>query len=79
MEFGLFVAEKGLLIVGIIFVLTSVMQYGKRSHDWKGVVTMFYKRIPLSIGEYKWYRLGVAFIVVAVLLRILLLTLWPSY
>lgn len=79
MEFGLFWAEKGMLVLGIILVLTSVAQYGKRSHDWKGVITMFYKRIPLSISEYKWYRLGVAFIVVAVVLRILLLTLWPNY
>ncbi|CAH8235782.1 hypothetical protein [Vibrio aestuarianus] len=78
MEVGLFWAEKGILLLGIIFVLTSITQYGKRSHDWKGVVTMFYRRIPMTIAEYKWYRLGISFIVFAVVLRIIVLTLWPS-
>ncbi|MDE1234988.1 hypothetical protein [Vibrio aestuarianus] len=78
MEVGLFWSEKGILLLGIIFVLTSITQYGKRSHDWKGVVTMFYRRIPMTIAEYKWYRLGISFIVFAVVLRIIVLTLWPS-
>ncbi|WCE31394.1 hypothetical protein [Vibrio sp. SCSIO 43137] len=77
METSLFWVEKGFLLVGIIFVLTGIMQYGKRSHDWKGVVTMFYKRIPMSVAEYKWYRLGVSLIVFAVVLRVIVLTLWP--
>lgn len=76
-ETSLFWVEKGFLLVGIIFVLTGIMQYGKRSHDWKGVVTMFYKRIPMSVAEYKWYRLGVSLIVFAVVLRVIVLTLWP--
>ncbi|MBD1567494.1 hypothetical protein [Vibrio sp. S12_S33] len=78
MEVGLFWVEKGILLLGIIFVLTSITQYVKRSHDWKGVVTMFYRRIPMTIAEYKWYRLGISFIVFAVVLRIIVLTLWPS-
>jgi len=77
METSLFWVEKGFLLVGIIFVLTGIMQYGKRSHDWKGVVTMFYKRIPMSVAEYKWYRLGISLIVFAVVLRVIVLTLWP--
>lgn len=79
MEVGLFWAEKGMLALGAFFVLTSVMQYGKRSSDWKGVITMFYKRIPMSVSEYKWYRLGIALLVFAVILRFALLILWPTY
>ena len=79
MEVGLFWAEKGMLVLGALLVLTSVMQYGKRSSDWKGVITMFYKRIPMSVAEYKWYRLGIALLVFAVIIRFALLILWPSY
>ncbi|EDK30724.1 hypothetical protein VSWAT3_25614 [Vibrionales bacterium SWAT-3] len=79
MEVGLFWAEKGMLVLGALFVLTSVMQYGKRSSDWKGVITMFYKRIPMSVAEYKWYRLGIALLVFAVIIRFALLILWPGY
>ncbi|PRQ64290.1 hypothetical protein [Vibrio sp. V01_P9A10T6] len=78
MGIGLFWAEKVILILGIIFILTSIVRYGKRSHDWKGAITMFYRRIPMSIEEYKWYRLGVVFIVTAIVLRIAVLTFWPS-
>jgi len=79
MEVGLFWAEKGMLLLGALFVLTGIMQYGKRSQDWKGVVTMFYKRIPMSIAEYKWYRLGIALLVFAVIMRFALLILWPTH
>jgi hypothetical protein len=77
METSLFFIEKAILLAGVICILTGVTQYGKRSHDWKGVVTMFYKRIPMSVSEYKWYRLGIAFVMLAFVLRILTLTLWP--
>lgn len=77
MDIALFWIEKSILVIGIIFVLTGITQYGRRSHDWKGVTTMFYKRVPMSISEYKWYRLGISLLVCAVLLRIILLTLWP--
>lgn len=77
MEYSLVWIEKGFLLVGIMFVLTGILQYGRRSADWKGVATMFFKRIPMSIAEYKWYRLGISLIVFAVVLRILILTLWP--
>ncbi|MGF1755502.1 hypothetical protein L4C33_18130 [Vibrio makurazakiensis] len=79
MEVGLFWAEKMLLVLGVLFVLTGVMQYGKRSQDWKGVVTMFYKRIPMNVTEFKWYRLGIASLVFAVILKFALLIFWPSY
>ncbi|EEX39976.1 hypothetical protein [Vibrio furnissii] len=79
METALFLIEKGLLIGGILFVLTGITQYGRRSHDWKGVATMFYKRIPMTIAEYKWYRLGIAMMVCAFVLRIILLMIWPNY
>lgn len=78
MEGSLFWIEKGFLVFGIVFLMTSIVLYGKRSSDWKGVATMFYKRVPLSIGEYKWYRLGISLVVFAVILRVLVLTLWPQ-
>jgi len=77
MDTTLFWIEKGVLLAGIIMVLTGITQYGRRSHDWKGVVTMFYRRIPMSVSEYKWYRLGIALLVCAVVLRIIVLTFWP--
>ncbi|PNM64447.1 hypothetical protein AL544_005915 [Vibrio mimicus] len=78
MDIVLFWVEKLILVSGILLVLTGMMRYGRRSQDWKGVATMFYKRIPMTIDEYKWYRLGISLIVFAVILRIALLTFWPS-
>ncbi|MDG3085663.1 hypothetical protein P7F88_05925 [Vibrio hannami] len=77
MEASMFWIEKTVLLLGVVFILTGIVQYGKRSTDWKGVATMFYKRIPMSISEYKWYRLGIALVVFAFVLRIITLTLWP--
>jgi len=53
-------------------------QYGKRSQDWKGVVTVFFKRVPMSVSEYKWYRSGIMLVLAAALMRIVLLSVWPS-
>lgn len=77
MEVVLFGLEKTVLLVGIVCVLTGIIRYGQRSQDWKGIITMFYKRIPMSIAEYKWYRLGVTMIIFAIVLRIVLLIFWP--
>ncbi|MDW6005147.1 hypothetical protein [Vibrio mangrovi] len=74
----LFWLEKAILILGILLILMSMIRYGRRSQDWRGVATMFFKRIPMTIEEYRRYRFGVALIVVAVLLRIVILTLWPT-
>jgi len=77
MEVAVFWIEKSILLTGILFVTMGVFQYGRRSQDWKGVVTMFYKRIPMSISEFKWYRLGIALLVFAVIIRIAGLIFWP--
>lgn len=77
METSLFIIEKAILLAGIVCILTGITQYGKRSQDWRGVATMFYRRIPMSVSEYKWYRLGIAFVVMAFVLRIVTLILWP--
>lgn len=79
METILYWSEKIILLLGIIFVLTAMTQYGKRSHDWKGVVTMFYKRVAMTAEEYRWYRLGVGLVILAIILRIAVLTFWSSY
>ncbi len=73
----LYWAEKGFLAGGILFVLVGVVLYGKRTHDWKGMITMFYKRIPLTVAEFKWYRLGISLLIFAVVLRIGALIFWP--
>ncbi len=38
---------------------------------------MFYKRVDMSISEFKYYKFGVALVVFAVVLRVIGLTLWP--
>lgn len=78
MGFALFWLEKGLLVTGIIFILLGVIQYGRRSHDWAGVATMFFKRVPLSVEEFRRYRLGIALVVMAFVVKIVVLTLWPG-
>lgn len=77
MEMVLLVLEKSLLLVGIGCVLFSLLEYGKRSQDWKGVITVFYKRVDMTVNEFKFYKFGVSLLVFAVILRIGVLTLWP--
>ncbi|WP_178306539.1 hypothetical protein [Vibrio algicola] len=77
METIVLVIEKSFLFVGISLILMSMVQYGKRSQDWKGLATIFYKRVEMSVGEFKYYKLGVSLVVFAVVLRILCLTFWP--
>ncbi|MGF1729201.1 hypothetical protein L4D19_06375 [Photobacterium kasasachensis] len=71
------IAEMVLIISGLLFITKSVMQYGKRTSDWGGVVKMFYKRVGMDTAEYKWYRLGVSCFVIGVVVRIVNLTFWP--
>lgn len=73
----LLVLEKSILLVGIGCVLFSLLEYGKRSQDWKGVITVFYKRVDMTVNEFKFYKFGVSLLVFAVILRIGVLTLWP--
>ncbi|GAB3526648.1 hypothetical protein GCM10027342_30830 [Photobacterium alginatilyticum] len=70
-------AEIVLIISGLLFITKSVMQYGKRTSDWGGIVKMFYKRVGMDTAEYKWYRLGVSCFIVGVVVRIVNLTFWP--
>lgn len=79
MEQGLFWTEKVLLLAGLLFIITGIVQYGRRSQDWKGAVTMFYKRVPMSVEEYKRYRLGVALVSFAIVLRFALHIFWPQF
>ncbi|CAH0537503.1 hypothetical protein [Vibrio marisflavi] len=78
MELGLYLVEKSLLILGIAFILMSLFQYGKRSQDWKGIATVFFKRVPMSVTEFKWYRSGIFLVISAALIRIVVLSVWPS-
>ncbi|PSW21834.1 hypothetical protein C9I98_00780 [Photobacterium sanctipauli] len=74
---GMFTLQMALLVVGLAMVGASIAQYGKRTHDWAGVVKMFYKRVEMTTSEYKSYRLGVALFVLGVVVRIVNLTFWP--
>lgn len=70
-------AEMILIVSGLLLITKSVMQYGKRTSDWSGVVKMFYKRVGMDTAEYKWYRLGVSCFVVGVIVRVVNLIFWP--
>jgi membrane-bound ClpP family serine protease len=78
MDSTLYLLEKILLTLGILVLLTSMVRYGKRTSDWKGVVMMAFKRVPMSAVEFRYYRLGVALVILAVVLKIVVLTLWPT-
>jgi hypothetical protein len=78
MDSTLYLLEKVLLTLGVLVLLTSIIRYAKRTSDWKGVATMAFKRVPMSVTEFRYYRLGIALVIFAVLLRIVVLTLWPS-
>ncbi|MFV0575270.1 MAG: hypothetical protein ACK5NC_07675 [Vibrio sp.] len=78
MELTFVILEKSFLICGICCVLYSLFVYGKRSQDWKGAVTAFYKRVDMTVEEFKFYKIGVSLLVFAVIFRIGILTLWPQ-
>ena len=69
--------ENVLIIGGLASIIRSIMLYGQRTQDWKGAMTMFVKRIPLSITEAKWYKFGVSMFLLGVVLRVINYTLWP--
>lgn len=77
MEMAFVIVEKSILLIGVACVLFSLFEYGKRSHDWKGAVTAFYKRVDMTVSEFKFYKIGVSLLIMAVVLRITILTLWP--
>ncbi|GLT13742.1 hypothetical protein [Vibrio algivorus] len=77
MEMALVIIEKSILLIGIACVLFSLFEYGKRSQDWKGVVTVFYKRVDMTVNEFKFYKFGVSLLVFAVIFRIAILTFFP--
>ncbi|CED57271.1 hypothetical protein ACU5DF_01960 [Aliivibrio wodanis] len=62
--------------VGILCLLLTITQYGRRTSDWGGACILFVKRIDLSLQEHKWYRIGVSALVLGVIVRIFNLTFW---
>lgn len=77
LETAMTIAEILFITSGLLFTAKSIHQYGRRTSDWAGAAKMFYKRIGMDTAEYKWYRLGISFFVVGVLVRIVNLTFWP--
>ncbi|MDO6582053.1 hypothetical protein Q4491_11955 [Photobacterium sp. 2_MG-2023] len=70
-------AEWLLLLSGVTLILTSMVQYGRRTRNWGGVMTMFYKRVSMTAIEFKFYRSGVAAVILAIVLRMVNLIFWP--
>ncbi|CAH0529841.1 hypothetical protein [Vibrio hippocampi] len=79
MELAIYISEKVALCIGVMAIVSSLVMYGRRSQDWKGIATMFYKRIPLTTNEYKYYRLGISLLLIAVILKIGFAVFWPAY
>ncbi|PSW15715.1 hypothetical protein C9J01_01475 [Photobacterium rosenbergii] len=78
LQVSMTVAEYVLILAGLVLVGNGIILYGRRTSDWTGVLKMFYNRIGMSAVEFKWYRLGVAALVLGVIIRIVNLTFWPS-
>ncbi len=76
MDIALYWVEKLFLAFGILSICTSMLMYGRRSSDWSGVATMFFKRVQMTVGEYKWYRFGVALVLFAVVTKVALYTIF---
>ncbi|KHT61894.1 membrane protein [Photobacterium gaetbulicola] len=77
LQLSMSVAEYLLILAGLAMVGNGIILYGRRTSDWTGILKMFYNRIGMSVQEFKWYRLGVASLVLGVVVRILNLTFWP--
>ncbi|MBY5946289.1 hypothetical protein [Photobacterium rosenbergii] len=78
LQVSMTVAEYVLILAGLVLVGNGIILYGRRTSDWTGVLKMFYNRIGMSASEFKWYRLGVAALVLGVIIRIVNLMFWPS-
>ena len=78
LQVSMTVAEYVLILAGLVLVGNGIILYGRRTSDWTGVLKMFYNRIGMSAAEFKWYRLGVAALVLGVIVRIVNLTFWPA-
>ena len=78
LQVSMTVAEYLFILAGLVMVGNGIILYGRRTSDWTGVLKMFYNRIGMSADEFKWYRLGVALLVVGVIVRIANLTFWPA-
>ncbi|WEM45557.1 hypothetical protein PTW35_20995 (plasmid) [Photobacterium sp. DA100] len=77
LQLSMTVAEYLLILAGLAMVGNGIILYGRRTSDWTGVLKMFYNRIGMSVEEFKWYRLGVASLVLGVIVRIVSLIIWP--
>lgn len=71
------VLETILIFAGIFMILRAIIRYGKRTNDWKGTLTMFFKRVPMKVDEFRWYKLGVSFVLFGIVIRVVNMTFWP--
>ena len=78
LQVSMAIGEYLLIMAGLAMTGAGIVLYGRRTHDWSGVVKMFYKRIGMSVEEYKWYRLGVSALILGVVVRVVNLIFWPT-
>ena len=73
-------SELILFTLGILLVLTAMIKYSMRTADYQCVWRVFVKKLKngFTISEFKIYRLGVATLIFALILRLLNQILFPS-
>ncbi|RJG42267.1 hypothetical protein [Motilimonas pumila] len=65
--------------LGLALVLFGVTSYGKRTAQWSAPVKIFFNRVSdLSVAEFKFIRYGSLILFIAVLVRIINLTVLPA-
>ncbi|WP_251977830.1 hypothetical protein [Salinicola avicenniae] len=68
--------ENGMLLLGLMVVCLSYLHYVRRTHDLRGVLLFWQRRMALTPGEFKLQRAGIVVLFVGILIRYLNLTLW---
>lgn len=61
--------EAGLLIIGVLLVLSAYGHYLRRTGDFAGVVRFWTRGMALSVIEFKLQRAGILMLILAVLVR----------
>ena len=72
--------EFVLFISGILLILVALIKYTRRSQDYQSFWRVFVNRLKegFSIAEFKLYRLGVALLIFALLVRFANQLFFPS-
>lgn len=63
--------ENGVLLVGLLVVCVSYLHYVIRTHDLRGILLFWQRRMALSPGEFKWQRAGIVVLFAGIVVRYL--------